>query len=337
MARDALELPAGALDVAAGERLLADSGFRTARVGASALWGVKHRFALLGFPLFHASFLVLAAGGFQLYLTRDVVNIGRRRGRRGRLRRGQGGPARPARSAAAVRGWRSSAWSRASRAAARCDLAVTLRRTDLAGPAHVSRVNAPATWGPLSVLVDRVGVAPVLWVQDAAGYTLDRVAVVTSGGTIPTRVPLAGTSLEAASSRSPMGTAFPERGRARDRAGSLRLVEAGRAIFDGALRPGEAVKVGDRLVVLQEVRYWVGLRAVHERGGGLLVGGFLLLVVGILWRMFLYRRDVVLLWQGDPSSSEDVQTSTPAGSATSCARCASCSWPGRPAPREPRP
>mgnify|MGYP001764964667 CR=1 FL=1 len=40
-------------------------------------------------------------------------------------------------------------------------------------------------------------------------------------------------------------------------------------------------------------------RIFSERGGGLLVGGFLLLCAGIVWRMFWYRRDVVLLYEGD--------------------------------------
>src|SRR6266542_1706892 len=73
MAQGGLELRGGgaAVDRAQAARLLEQLGFRTANVGPHALWGVKHRLAL-----FHASFLVLAAGGVQLYLTRDVSNLG---------------------------------------------------------------------------------------------------------------------------------------------------------------------------------------------------------------------------------------------------------------------
>src|SRR6266508_6134597 len=78
MAQGGLELRGGgaAVDRAQAARLLEQLGFRTANVGPNALWGVKHRLALLGFPLFHASFILLLAGGIQLYLTRDVVTMG---------------------------------------------------------------------------------------------------------------------------------------------------------------------------------------------------------------------------------------------------------------------
>src|SRR6266511_2039039 len=299
MAQGGLELRGGAaVDRAAAARLLEQLGFRTANVGPHALWGVKHRLALLGFPLFHASFLVLAAGGVQLYLTRDVSNLGGAEGQEipstagTVVRRAPLGPPPDFRLLVDRVDPRLEAGSPV-------DLAVSLRRTDIFGPAQVARVNAPATWGPLTVLVERVGIAPVLWAQDANGFTHDRVAVITARMDLPARVRLAGTTLEAVVEPIPMGVAFPQREELSTVAVKLRLVDGGREVFDGSLRRGEAVRAGEVLVMLDEARYWVGIRAVSERGGGLLVAGFLLLVVGILWRMFWYRRDVVLLWADD--------------------------------------
>jgi hypothetical protein len=296
MAQDAIVLPAASVSIAAAERALGDVGFRTTRAGENVVWGVKHRLAVLGFPLFHAAFLVLAAGGIQLYLTRHVVNTGGAEGEEFDGARGAVVRVAPLGAPPPYRVLVERVEPRLERGSP-TDLAVTLRRTDLPGPAHVSRVNAPATWGPLTLLVERVGIAPVLWLQDAAGFTLDRVAVVTSGGGVPARVKLAGTAFEAVVEPIPVGARFPQREDLARVPVTLRLVEANRAIFDGELRPGEATKLGDGLLVLEEVRYWVGIRAVHERGGELLIAGFLLLVAGILWRMLLYRRDVVLVFE----------------------------------------
>jgi cytochrome c biogenesis protein ResB len=290
-----VEAPGLSLEEAAS--LLAASGYRTARVG-DGLWGIKHRLAILGFPLFHASFFVLSAGALQLYLSRNVVNVVAAEGQTvlssegSVVRRAPGDPA--------------------------LDFAVRVDRVDVrlergfpvdlsaqvaiegGGAAQLARVNQPATWGDLTVLVDRAGIAPVLWVVDGRGYTRDRVVVAAANvGGLPTRLTLGSTAIEAVVEQVAVGKDFPERSALPRAPIQLRLRSGGATAFDGALRPGQSVRVGDLSVGLEEVRYWVGLRLVRERGGGLLILGFVLAVVGIVWRMVWTRREVALTWSGD--------------------------------------
>ncbi|HET9554255.1 MAG TPA: cytochrome c biogenesis protein ResB, partial [Anaeromyxobacteraceae bacterium] len=71
------EAPGDPAAVAArAARVLETLGYRVAPAGPGVLWGVKHRLALLGFPVFHAAFFALALGGGLVWWTRDVVAVG---------------------------------------------------------------------------------------------------------------------------------------------------------------------------------------------------------------------------------------------------------------------
>jgi hypothetical protein len=146
--------------------------------------------------------------------------------------------------------------------------------------------------------VERAGIAPVLWLVEARGYTLDRVAVPTaSPDGLPTRVPLAGGGeLEAVVAPIPVSERFPERAALATTAVPIRVLSRGAPVFEGLVRPGQPIALGDRVLTVQEVRYWAGLRLVSEDGGGLLVAGFVLSVLGIVWRMVWYRREVAVAW-----------------------------------------
>ena len=44
---------------------------------------------------------------------------------------------------------------------------------------------------------------------------------------------------------------------------------------------------------------WARIRVVSERGPAALVAGFLIGVLGLIWRLVLYRRELVLAWDDD--------------------------------------
>ncbi len=279
-------------DAATGAEVLRDMGYRTERVGTDAVWGVKHRLAPLGFPLFHASFFLICAGAVQLYLTRDVVTVTITEGmevdsRAGSvIRRALLGPAAPARIALE----RVDAKLEAGRPVA---LAATIA-LDGAGP-QTARINDPAVRETLSVLVEGVGIAPVLWLADRGGFTLDRVLVpLVSAGGLPTRVALAPGDVEVVLEPVRLGPRFPERGALATVPVELRVRKDDATVFEGAIRPGEIVPIGDRSLRVAEVRYWAGFRLVDERGGGLLVAGFVVAIAGIVWRMVLFRREIAI-------------------------------------------
>lgn len=304
-------------------RVLRGFGYRAKRAGERTFWGVKHRSAPLGFLLFHLSFFLLCAGGVAIYLTRfvgtAVVTEGQELAGEYQqvLRRAPwGGPP---------------------------DLAFTLDevepRFEAGEPVHLgatlsirgtgstvrrrARVNDPARWGSTTVLVQAAGLAPVLWLQDAGGFTVDRVAVsarTRSAGTglgdrpaeeEVTEVPLAGGRVVVRIEPLPPGAPFPMRDDLRTTAIRLSVARApeaeggeGRVLFEGSLRPGEAAPLDagagpEGRLVLQELRYWAGFEVVDERGGGLLVAGFVAGILGLVWRLLLHRREMVVHWDDE--------------------------------------
>lgn len=292
--RGALEIaPDRGWSPAAARAVLEGLGYKIVSDAGGVLFAVRNAAALLGFPLFHASFFVLCVAGLQLYATRNVARAVVPEGQRIRgadltvLRRAPGGETPPVDLVL-------------QRVDVRLldghpiDVVATLQPGASGEPARTSRVNHPAEWGALSVLVENVGLAPVLRLVDARGVTVDRVATVVKGGG-RTAVDL-GAGVRATVEGVPVGPRFPERD-ALQGARLWTVVQDGeRVVFEGPLGQRAPVPVAGGAVELEEVRYWASLKLVHERGGALLVFGFGLMVLGIVWRMVWYRREVAVTW-----------------------------------------
>jgi len=272
-------------------------GYRVHRPGERTFWGVRHRSAPLGFLLFHVSFILLLAGGVLIYYTRFVGSA--------ILSEGQEF---------------SGSYSEIERApplGAPADLRFTLERADVrferGEPVHLSavlrfgqggtgverrsRVNHPAQWGAARLLVGQVGLAPVLWLQDDRGYTLDRiVAPVRTSGRAPTNLVLGDEVTSVLIHPLREGAHFSTREELLRTALPFDVMDQGRVVFHGELRPGDAAELEGRRLVLEENRLWVRVRVIRERGPGLLIAGFIVGIVGLAWRLLMYRREVALTW-----------------------------------------
>jgi hypothetical protein len=276
-------------------------GFRPHRVTASSMYAVKHRHAAIGFLLFHVSFLFLCAGGALIWYTRWVGEM--------RVVEGQTSGATSAR---VLRGrpiggvpdvtFTLDKMEPAFDRGEAVDLRATVRYPD--SPPADAWVNHPVKRGPVSLLVTDIGIAPVLWLQDRRGFGIDRVAVPVERR-VAADVPLAGGIVQVRIVPDPRE--FPPRALLQGLPFAVEIREGGREVFRGTLRPGEAATLPGGRVVLSEVRYWGGMKIVSERGGALLITGFVLATIGATWRLLLHRRDVVIAW----SDGEDAVAGEP--------------------------
>jgi len=272
-------------------------GYQVRKPGERTLWAVKHRTAPLGFLLFHVSFLLIFAGGVLVYYTRFVGSVVLSEGQEfaGQyaevLRQRPLGPPPPL--SFTVEG----VDPRFERGEPVHLSAVFRFRQPGSSDARTSEVNHPARWGTTSLLVNRAGLAPVLWLQDSNGFTADRVVTpARTRGAGPSDITLNDGRTTVIIRPLDADRPFPSRDELPSTSLGLMVTQDSQVVFDGELRPGEAAPLENGRLVLEEVRYWVGVTVVSERGGGLLITGFVVGIVGVIWRLLWYRREVALTW-----------------------------------------
>jgi len=297
----AIERP---LEMAHVLAVLRELGYRALPRGRHAAWAIKHPRAPLGTLAFHASFLLMCTGATTLYYTRGVETAALAEGQR--LSEAQTTLIRraPLAEAALQLDFVVERIDPALVAGQPVRLDATLRFRDagLSVPQSVG-VNRPAAWGATRVLIERAGVAPVLQLQDAQGYIRDRLTLIAADNTdTPPRVPLADGSLAVSVEPIPMGPRFPSREALATTPLELTVWSGDERVFSGSVRPGEHVAVAGGYLRLDEVRYWALLRIVSERGGGILVMGFLLAILGLVWRLVWYRREVAVIADAQASA-----------------------------------
>lgn len=279
-------------------RILRGHGYQVRRPGKQTFWAVKHRTAPLGFLLFHVSFFLICAGGVMIYYTRFVGTAVVSEGQTFAGEYGSVVRASPLGPPPAL-GFTVLEVEARMEDGQPVHLAADLRLQGAgAGGERRSRVNHPARWGAVSILVERAGLAPVLWLQDERGFTLDRVvAPAHTFATSTTEVEMAGGEWKATVYPLFAGEPFPQREELPRTSLDLEVWRGEEELFSGKLRPGQAAAFPGGRLVMEEVRYWVGVRVIRERGGGLLIVGFALGVIGLVWRLLWYRREIALTWE----------------------------------------
>lgn len=285
------------LDVGAVYKALGGLGYRVVTVVDGAVWAIKHRTAALGFLVFHLSFFLLCAGGVILYLTRFVG------------------------TSALVEGQAFSGFSTVLREAPMLEpphlrfslvevngrfeggqalnLGAVFRFEN--GVERRSWINHPARTGATKILVNRAGIAPVLWLQDERGFTRDRVAVVAASlGGESTVVELDDGAFRVVVRPASERRSFPRRDELPTTEVWLSVTadEAGPPLFEGTVSVGQVLSLPGAALLIPELRYWVGVYVVREHGGVLLVLGFAMGILGLVWRLLLFRREVAVVWHG---------------------------------------
>jgi hypothetical protein len=160
-----------------------------------------------------------------------------------------------------------------------------------------ARVNHPARWGATKILVETAGLSPVLWLQDAEGFTVERLAVAMRTRQGPATVATLG-GLNVVLHPLEAGAPFPERDDLSAARIRIDVERDGATLFSGDLGPGEGAVLagGAGRIAIDEVRYWLGFKVIHERGAIPLIAGFVIGIAGLIWRLMLYRREVAVTW-----------------------------------------
>jgi cytochrome c biogenesis protein ResB len=63
-------------------------------------------------------------------------------------------------------------------------------------------------------------------------------------------------------------------------------------VTKGDFKPGQEIRFDGYTLTLPDIRYYGQFRVIYDPGLIFVFGGFMMMVLGICWRYFLYRRQV---------------------------------------------
>jgi cytochrome c biogenesis protein ResB len=164
---------------------------------------------------------------------------------------------------------------------------------------EILRVNEPINRGPMSIIVQTIGVSPLFIVKGPSDQVLDGVYVSLN-------------VLHGEEDKFQFETDkrftfyvrfFPdytvENGVETTRSLELRnpamhlvIDKQGRKIYEGTIRQGEAVDIGPFSVSFEGIRYWADFMIVREYGRLPLVMGFLFASIGLIMRLVFYQKRI---------------------------------------------
>ncbi len=303
--------PREALQRAAG--VLESRGYRAFEATSGALRAVRFRWAPLGFLFFHGSFALLLAGAISLDLTRFSVlaKVGE-----GESFDAATGPFQQPPRTPRVGARHPEVAFRVMRVRPVLEDGKPKRLgADLlfAGETSARRVEVsnPVVLGSKSVLITAAGPAPLFTCSGPEGASGGAWVKLNWGGDRATRfeLPECGLEVLARATEDRGAGRAAERGVMLQSTGSAAGREAlesgaevalrvpGGAVTRGVILPGGELSTddGERRLAMPDVRLYGSFKVVDERGGALLWAGFILGVLGLVSRLVLFRREVVVV------------------------------------------
>lgn len=298
--------------------MLSSRGFSTIAQGAgegggSAILAIRNRYSPLGFLFFHMSFLLCLLGGLMIFYTRFSGNI--------TLTEGQ------------TFGGEMSMFHRITsrprvmeklpalglevlgvKPVYENDIPSRLEATVsvLYGGRAVEEgmdVNHPVKRGPMTVLVNNIGVSPLFQVLGPSGQQMD--AAYVSLNVLNDRLDsfrLSDESYEFVVRFYPDyemadGLEISRSMELKNPAFHLQVRREGIVLYDGTIRPGEEAEFRHYRIKVLDIRYWVEFIVVREYGRGPLILGFVLGALGLIMRLVFYQKKFRVLVEGSSGGS----------------------------------
>jgi hypothetical protein len=162
---------------------------------------------------------------------------------------------------------------------------------------EVLQVNEPLKKGPMSILVQKIGISPLFIIKGPTGRQIDAayVSLNVLGGEEDTF------QFDTDKRFTFIVKFFPdyvkENGYETTRSiemknPAIRLVvgKDNKVIYQGTIREGEGAHIGNFTISFEDIRYWVEFLIVREYGKIPLVAGFMIASIGLIMRLVFYQK-----------------------------------------------
>ncbi len=278
------------------QNVLARAGYRIFG-DAERFYAVKNRLSPLATLLFHLSFFLILLAGVITTYTKFVgyLEMGVGEAFHGELSRYKGSPRMPKIGAPPSTGLVLESVQPQVEQNVATGLVVGLR--DDRGMLHTADINRPYKSGVTSFLVNDLGVAPLVVIQDERGRDLDGAYVkldVAKGK--KDRFRLYGYEIEARYFSDHLVVDGVDQSGSDAFSNPAMRLEAsknGVMIAASTLKAGESMSLDGNRLVLREMPFWVRFLVVKQHGDWLAYAGFIIATLALCWRLFLYRREIV--------------------------------------------
>jgi len=274
------------------------------------LFALKNRFSPLGFLLFHLSFLLCLVGGLMITYTRFSGNLALTEGQRfdGDITQFHRIKHEPKiLHALPALGLYVEKVHPFYEGNVPVELVVVMKVLyDDEVKREVLRVNEPIKRGPLSIIVENIGVSPLFIVRGPSGEVIDGAYVslnVLNGQE---------DSFQFDTDRrfkfyvrffpdyfvkdGVEGTRSIE---LRNPAIHLLIEKNGKTIYNGTIMQGQRAEMGPFSISFEDIRYWADFLIVREYGKGPLVTGFILAAIGLIMRLVFYQKRLRFAIEGE--------------------------------------
>ena len=299
-----LTLPGG--DERAVFAILARDGYRCHGDG-NRFYAVKNRLSPVATLLFHLSFFLILLAGVVTTYTKFIgyLEMGIGEPFHGEISRYKASPRLPKIGTPPVAGFVLESVQPLVEQNVAAGLKVVVR--DDRGALHEADINRPYKTGPTSFLVNDLGVAPLVVIQDAAGKELDGAYVkldVAKGKQDSFRL----FGYDFAARYFPDHVVVNGADESRSDAfnnPALQLVASkdGRLVARKTLKEGESLELDGQRVTLREMPFWVRFLVVKQHGDWIAYAGFIIATVALCWRLLLFRREIVGVVEKDAAGA----------------------------------
>jgi cytochrome c biogenesis protein ResB len=295
--RNSYPLPAN-MDAATVFGYLRKRGYTLLGDG-NGFYGVKNRLSPIAFGLFHLSFFLILAGGLTSFYSQFIAYLELAEGEtfQGEVERYMQRPAptmpkigSPPKVAFTIK-------SIVPVVSGYTETGLKVQLVDARGRNHDLDINRPYNDNSTSFVLKNLGMAPLFVLKDPAGKEIDGAFVklnVLKGAT--DRFSLGGFEFKA--------RFFPdyvlENGKDDTRSlefnnpvFNISVMRDGKKIAEGAVPRNGTLEFAGYRLEMQELRYWVRFSVLKEHGIAIVYTGFAIACLAIIWRLLLYRREIV--------------------------------------------
>ena len=284
-----------------GATLLARLRRRRYRVlgDASGFYGVRNRLAPVAFVLFHVSFYLVLLGGMITVYTEFIgyLDLAQGEGFQGELSHYNAEPQvkLPAIGSPPLASF--TVTSIVPQVVLNTPTSISVQLRDGQGQGHEVGINRPYTTGPTSFVFKHLGMAPHFSLREPSGKEIDNALVKLDVlRRMPDRFNLGGYNFTA--------TFYPdffmEKGKHFTRSMEfnnptffLVAERDGKKVGEGLVPKNGTFEFAGNRLEMRELRYWVRFYVISQRGLPILYLGFAVACLAVIWRMVLYKREVL--------------------------------------------